>query len=116
MLALFAAAIAAGAALLFVVEPMAAKLVLPKLGGTPAVWTGCMLFFQAGLLAGYSYAHLSTTRLSRRAQVVVHAVLLAFALVALPIALPGGWNDPGTHAPLPWLIACLLYTSDAADE
>ena len=107
MLALFAAAIAAGAALLFVVEPMAAKLVLPKLGGTPAVWTGCMLFFQAGLLAGYSYAHLSTTRLSRRAQVVVHAVLLAFALVALPIALPGGWNDPGTHAPLPWLIAAL---------
>ena len=107
MLALFAAAIAAGAALLFVVEPMAAKLVLPRLGGTPAVWTGCMLFFQAGLLAGYSYAHLLTTRLTRRAQVIAHGVLLAGALVALPIALPTAWNDPGTHAPLPWLIAAL---------
>ncbi|HZN56370.1 MAG TPA: fused MFS/spermidine synthase [Candidatus Polarisedimenticolaceae bacterium] len=111
MLPLFAAAIAAAAALLFVVEPMAAKLVLPRLGGTPSVWTGCMLFFQAALLAGYTYAHLLATRLTRRAQLAVHGTLLAASFAVLPMALPRAWSDPGERAPLAWLIGALALMS-----
>jgi hypothetical protein len=106
LLALFALAIFAGAALLFAVEPMAAKLVLPRLGGAPAVWNGCMLFFQAALLAGYLYAHL-LTRAAPRTQVVVHAALAALAFFALPLALPAAFADPGAEAPLAWLVTVL---------
>jgi hypothetical protein len=101
------AAILAAAALLFVVEPMAAKLVLPRLGGAPAVWNGCMLFFQLALLAGYLYAHLLSTRFSPRIQVTLHAALLLVACVALPLGLPGGLGDPGARPPLLWLLAFL---------
>jgi hypothetical protein len=109
LLSLFGLAILAGAVLLFVVEPMAAKLVLPRLGGAPAVWNGCMLFFQTALLAGYLYAHL-LTRLAPRAQVAVHAALLAAALVSLPLALPAALADPGSGAPLLWLLKVLALT------
>jgi hypothetical protein len=102
-----ALAVFAGAALIFLAEPLAAKLVLPRLGGGPSVWTGCMLFFQALLLAGYGYAHLLGTRSSRRVQVVVHAVVLAAGLAVLPIALPRGLGDPGGWPPLAWLAAAL---------
>src|SRR5690606_9962551 len=75
-IALFTAAIALGAALVMVVQPMSAKAVLPALGGTPAVWNASMLFFQAALLLGYLLAH-GLDRLARpRSQVLTHAVLL----------------------------------------
>ena len=77
-------AVFAGAALIFLAEPLAAKLVLPRLGGGPSVWTGCMLLFQALLLAGYGYAHLLGTRAPRRVQVAIHAVVLAAGLALLP--------------------------------
>jgi protein-L-isoaspartate O-methyltransferase len=104
--ALYVLAILASAALLFVAEPMAAKLVLPLLGGAPAVWNGCMLFFQAALLAGYLYAHL-LGRLPPRAQVTLHAALLAVAFVSLPLSLGQRAAGPGASAPLPWLLVTL---------
>ncbi len=86
---------------------MAAKLVLPQLGGAPAVWNGCMLFFQLALLAGYLYAHLLSTRFSPRVQVALHATLLFAACVALPLGLPSGLADPGARPPLVWLLGVL---------
>ena len=73
---LFGAALLLGAALLFVIEPMIARRLLPWFGGSPAVWTICMVFFQAVLLAGYSYVHIATTRLGVYRQSVLHAGLL----------------------------------------
>jgi hypothetical protein len=97
----------AGAALIFLAEPMAAKLVLPRLGGGPSVWTGSMLFFQAVLLAGYGYAHLLSTRTSQRVQIAVHAAVLAVGLATLPIALPARLADPTGWPPLLWLATAL---------
>ena len=73
---LFAATLFLSAALLFLVEPLFAKQALPRFGGTPAVWNACMVFFQAALLAGYSYAYLTTRWLGLRRQYLLHAPLL----------------------------------------
>src|SRR5215212_12209696 len=83
----FAAALFVSALLLFWVQPLVGKMVLPLLGGTPAVWNTCMLFFQAMLLAGYAYALALTRWLSARAQALVHVGLLAVAALALPVAI-----------------------------
>jgi len=107
VLLVVSAGMLAAAALLFLVEPMAAKLVLPRLGGAPAVWNGCLLFFQLALLAGYLYAHLLSTRFSPRGQVVVHAALLLVACVVLPLGFPPGLADPGAKPPLVWLLGFL---------
>src|SRR6185295_16136775 len=72
------------AALLFLVEPMVGKMVLPLLGGSPAVWTTCMLFFQAALLVGYGYAHLGPRWLGVRRHILLHVGLLALAVLLLP--------------------------------
>ena len=78
------AAFAAGL-LVFAIQPMIAKFVLPRFGGGSDVWTACMLFFQAMLLCGYAYGHLAASRLGRRTQAVVHIAVLAAAVAALPI-------------------------------
>ncbi len=93
--------------LLFAIEPMVAKMVLPLLGGTPAVWNTCLVFFQAVLLAGYSYAHLSAKLLAPRRQIVLHLVLLLSAAAVLPIHVPLGWLPPVNRNPAPWLLALL---------
>src|SRR5436190_4854647 len=72
----FSLTLFSSALLLFLVEPMVAKMILPLLGGTPSVWNTCMAFFQATLLAGYLYAHLTTKWLSVRRQVVLHLGVL----------------------------------------
>src|SRR5918993_159738 len=77
----FALTIFAGAFLLFQVQPLIGKYILPWFGGSPGVWTTCMLFFQMLLLGGYAYAHFSSTRLRPRKQVILHLVLLAVSLV-----------------------------------
>lgn len=77
-----------GAFLLFQVQPLMGKFILPWFGGSPEVWTTCMLFFQVFLLAGYAYAHFSVSHLSRRAQVVVHIAFMIAAIIALPV-IPG---------------------------
>ncbi|HTW81985.1 MAG TPA: fused MFS/spermidine synthase [Terracidiphilus sp.] len=99
------------AALLFLVEPMIGKMLLPLLGGTPAVWNTCLVFFQAVLLAGYLYAHAVLRFLGRRAQVVLHlAVLLSPLVIAglLPPHLPAGWNPPAETNPAGWVLLLLL--------
>ena len=96
------------AALLFLVEPMFAKMVLPLLGGSAAVWTTCLVFFQAMLLAGYAYAHASATLLSKRAQVAAHGAVLLAAWALLPVHVPAGWTPPLQSNPLWWLLRLLL--------
>src|SRR6187399_1107170 len=110
LLALFSFTILIGAALLFLVQPMVAKMVLPRLGGSASVWVACMLFFQALLLAGYAYAHALNRRLRPRVQPLVHLGILALAAVALPVHLPAGWEEPGAHPPALWLLALLVRT------
>lgn len=106
MLPLFAVAIFAAAGLLFVVQPMAGKLVLPLLGGGPGVWNTAMVFFQTALLLGYLYAH-ALSRLRRPgAQVAVHAALLALAAIFLPIGLHGATPDP-EGSPAGWTLRLL---------
>src|SRR3954469_3406976 len=98
--------------LLFLAQPLIARLILPWFGGTPAVWTTCMLFFQVLLLGGYAYAHWLTARLSPRQQARVHLVLLAVAVAArAPRIWPGdAWKPGGDEAPL-LLILGLLAVS-----
>src|SRR5215211_3370306 len=108
LMLLFSATIFISAALLFLVEPMFAKFVLPSFGGTPAVWTGSMMFFQATLLVGYLYVHATTTWLGARRQAILHlvVVLLPLVLFALagPIHVPAGeWAPPTDENPIFWL-------------
>lgn len=85
-----------GAFLLFGVQPIIARYILPLFGGSPDVWTACMLFFQLLLLAGYSYAHFSISRFTPRTQAVVHTILIIAALIALPI-IPDPNFKPQMH-------------------
>lgn len=112
MLALYTIAIFLAAALLFCVQPMLARMLLPRLGGSPAVWTAAMLFFQSGLLLGYLSAHLLglVGRRAPRVAVGAHVVLAALAVLALPLALPSG-SPQG--APALWVMAALALTVGA---
>jgi hypothetical protein len=92
--------------LLFLLEPMFAKMVLPLLGSVPAVWNTSVLFFQAMLLAGYAYAHVTTQWLGPRRQAVLHSMLLLVPLIVLPVAVPSGWVPRGD--PVGWLLLVLL--------
>src|SRR5215212_11767313 len=104
VLATYAAAIFLSAALLFAVQPLFAKMVLPRLGGSPSVWSVAMVFFQAVLLAGYAYAHVLTRHLSGRGAVVVHVALLVVATLALPLAIASGWGRPPARGETLWLL------------
>jgi len=90
---LFGLTVFVSAFLLFMVQPMAGKVLLPWFGGVPAVWTTCMLFFQLLLLGGYAYSHLLIARLRPRAQVAVHGLLLALAAAALGLCV-ARWGSP----------------------
>jgi SAM-dependent methyltransferase len=107
---LFAVTVFVNAALLFGVEPMIAKMILPKLGGTPAVWNTCLVFFQAVLLAGYAAAHGLTRWLGLRPQVVLTLVLQGLVFLVLPIhiAAPFMRSVPHESHPIPWLLGLLL--------
>lgn len=107
MVALYAVTIFASAALLFLVQPMFARLVLPLLGGSPAVWNTALVFFQAMLLAGYAYAHASTQWLGARRQAALHLVVLLLPLVVLPIVVPAGWTPPTNANPTSWLLGLM---------
>ncbi|MBI1918736.1 MAG: fused MFS/spermidine synthase [Planctomycetes bacterium] len=84
---LFASTLFTGAFLLFLVQPMVGKMLLPKLGGTPAVWSVCMMFFQAALLAGYGYAHAGSIWLGSRRSALPHLLVLALPALVLPVAI-----------------------------
>ena len=107
MLIVFVLTALVSATLLFLVQPMFARMVLPMLGGSPAVWNTAMVFYQVTLLAGYAYAHVVTTRLTPRRQAIVHLVLVVGALASLPIAVPQGWVPPTDRNPVPWMLALL---------
>ncbi|HWY61181.1 MAG TPA: fused MFS/spermidine synthase [Rhizomicrobium sp.] len=98
------------ALLLFEVEPLIAKMILPWFGGSAAVWMACLLFFQTALLAGYLYAHLLSTRLSVRWQWRVHVLLLVVSLASLPIIPAMHWKPAGSENPLMLILGLLSAT------
>jgi spermidine synthase len=108
ILALFGATLFLSAFLLFLLEPMIAKMVLPVLGGTPMVWNTCVLFFQVILLSGYAYAHGASSLFSAKRHALVYAVILAVPVVVLPFALQGASEPPTEANPIPWLLGVLL--------
>ncbi|MDZ7780809.1 MAG: fused MFS/spermidine synthase [Gemmatimonadota bacterium] len=105
-LAFFTAAITVSAALLFVVQPMVGKMILPQGGGSPQVWITALVFFQSALLAGYAYAHYSVRWLGPRRQIFLHAVVLLLPALVLPIALPELPALEGAPPSL-WILALL---------
>src|SRR5688500_3723518 len=111
--ATFTAAVVLNAALLFAVQPMFSKMVLPSLGGTPAVWNTCMVFFQTALLGGYLYSHVATNWLPVRRHAPIHLALLALSALALPIGVASGFGSPPDDAPVAWLVGMLTVSLGA---
>ncbi|HZZ36902.1 MAG TPA: fused MFS/spermidine synthase [Caulobacteraceae bacterium] len=111
--ALFVVTVFASAALVFMVEPMIAKLVLPRLGGSAAVWNTSLAFFQAALLAGYVYAHLLQRIGSTRVQIGLHVAVLILAALVLPLKVSGVLGDPPPDAPALWLVGVLTLSIGA---
>lgn len=110
MLYLFAATLFVSAALLFWIQPLFSKMVLPLLGGTPGVWNTCMVFYQAALLAGYASAHALLRWLGVKRQAILHCVLLGVGFFFLPISLSFHSEPPTNGQPAEWLF-CLLLVS-----
>ena len=104
ILIVYTAAIFTSALLLFSVQPLFTKMVLPRLGGSPAVWSVAMVFFQSLLLGGYAYAHYLMQLQNRMIPVVVHLVLLAVAMLTLPLSIASGWGEPPTSGYAFWLL------------
>lgn len=108
MLAIYTLTIFVSASLLFLVQPLFARMVLPLLGGSPSVWNTTVVFYQVVLLLGYAYTHLTTRWLSVRRQALLHAVVIFLPLLVLPIGIPAGWVPPANTNPIPWLLSLLL--------
>lgn len=107
----FAAAIFTSAFLLFWVQPLFSKMILPLLGGAPSVWNTAMMFFQLVLLAGYGYAHLLTRHVaSLRWQVLIHGAVFAAGLAFLPLAVAQDAAPPSEGSPIAWLIGMLMLS------
>src|SRR5437588_9010687 len=96
---LYALTIVVSAFLLFQVQPVIAKIILPWFGGSAAVWTTCLLFFQMVLLLGYLYAHASIRYLKPRMQMLVHIALLAVSIVLLPVYPNASWKPAAGDEP-----------------
>jgi SAM-dependent methyltransferase len=105
----YAGTIFLSAFLLFLVQPIIAKQILPWFGGSAAVWTTCLVFFQSILLAGYAYADLGT-RLGPRRQTLLHVALLALSLLTLPILAGETWKPQGDEEPISRILLLLLVT------
>ncbi len=88
LILLFAGTLFISATLMFILQPMFGKILLPLLGGSPAVWNTCMVFYQTVLFLGYLYAHFLSSKFNPLRQIQIHAVVIAISLIALPIALP----------------------------
>lgn len=106
----YAITIFLSAFLLFQVQPLFGKFILPWFGGTPAVWTTCMLFFQVLLLGGYAYAHFSISRLTPRQQGMLHLIMLAISLAFLPIIPSESWKPSGLESPTWRILGVLAFT------
>ena len=110
---LFAVTVFLSASLVFLVEPMMARLMLPILGGSAAVWNTSLAFFQAALLGGYVYAHALERMRSLRRQILLHAAVLALAALSLPLGVSAALGDPDPNAPALWLLAALALSVGA---
>lgn len=106
----FASTLLLSAFLLFLIQPLYGKMILPLLGGAPAVWNTAMLFFQTLLLAGYAYAHGIARLLSIRAQAIIHIVLLTLFIFVLPISIPNDWMPPVDKNPAFWQLGVMAVT------
>src|SRR5882757_2100874 len=104
ILVVYTLAIFVSALLLFSVQPLFTKMVLPRLGGSPAVWSVAMVFFQSLLLGGYAYAHYLMQLRNRMIPVVAHLALLVVALLTLPLSIASGWGEPPTSGYAFWLL------------
>jgi hypothetical protein len=107
---LFAGTMLLSAWLVFLIQPMLGRMILPKLGGAASVWITVSLFFQIALLAGYFYAHVIAAHLQPRVQMAVHAVLALAAILLLPVAVPESWVPPADRPPQGDLIAMMAMT------
>ena len=107
---LFACTIFTSAFLLFLVQPIVAKEILPWFGGSAAVWTTCLVFFQVALLAGYTYSDFTTRRLTPRVQATLHIVLLIASVAVLPIIPDVSWKPAGSEDPGLRILGLLLAT------
>src|SRR6516164_7418880 len=107
---LYALTILVSAFLLFQVQPVIAKIILPWFGGSAAVWTTCLLFFQMVLLLGYLYAHATVRYLKPRVQMLVHAALLLASAAVLPIYPNAAWKPAGTEDPTMRILGLLAAT------
>ena len=103
-IAVFGATLFSSALLMFLIQPMFAKMALPRLGGTAAVWSLALVFFQGILLLGYAYAHVLVKILSLRAGAIVHMVVMASAAVSLPIGISANWDIPPEEGQALWLM------------
>ena len=110
VLVVYTAAIFVSALLLFSVQPLFTKMVLPRLGGSPAVWSVAMVFFQTLLLAGYAYAHLLMQIRNRVVPVVVHLLLLVAAVLTLPLTIASGWGEPPSSGYAVWLLGLFVVS------
>ncbi len=110
VLVVYTAAIFVSALLLFSVQPLFTKMVLPRLGGSPAVWSVAMVFFQSLLLAGYAYAHYLMRLNNRMIPVAAHLVLLVIAFLTLPLSIAGGWGEPPTSGYALWLLGLFMVS------
>ncbi|HTD00442.1 MAG TPA: fused MFS/spermidine synthase [Bradyrhizobium sp.] len=104
VLVVYTSAIFVSALLLFSVQPLFTKMVLPRLGGSPAVWSVAMVFFQSLLLAGYAYAHFLMQVKNRIIPVAVHLVVLLIAIATLPLSIANGWGEPPNSGYAYWLL------------
>ena len=112
-LLVFSSTLCLSAALLFTVQPLFTKMVLPRLGGAPAVWSVAMVFFQAALLGGYAYAYCLTRFLRTEVAAALHVLLLLAALLTLPIAVASGFDRPPQDGTALWLIALFALSVGA---
>jgi hypothetical protein len=110
VLIVYTSAIFVSALLLFSVQPLFTKMVLPRLGGSPAVWSVAMVFFQSLLLGGYAYAHFLMQLRNRMIPVVVHLVLLLVALLTLPLSIASGWGEPPSSGYAFWLLGLFVIS------
>ena len=107
---LYAITIFLGAFLLFQVQPLIGKIILPWFGGSAGVWSAALLFYQLLLLAGYAYAHVLIRLLKARAQMALHVALLAASCVFLPILPSASWKPVEASDPTPQILGVLLAT------
>jgi hypothetical protein len=104
VLIVYTSAIFVSALLLFSVQPLFTRMVLPRLGGSPAVWSVAMVFFQSLLLGGYAYAHFLMRLRNRMIPVAIHLVLLVIAWLTLPLSIASGWGEPPASGYAVWLL------------